>query len=386
MEKTRRNLLIILSIPFVIAFISWCLWFFQHRIKINVLIIDKTSITQKCNEHRSFNWVLTHLRFVKEDNTIYQKNKDYMGFFPGERPDYKIHDLDHYSPMQLDSIANALNMVYYADTYGVYYNEWYRDTLLTEHSRKVYGGLTTNDLALLQRMKARKKLVVTEFNFLASPTPNATRIQAERMMGIKWSGWVGRFYRSLDTAHNSELPSWAIRLYESQYQKHWSFKRRGIILVNENDRIVILEDQNELKKPVPYITTNDSLSKEYLVTKKVHYPFWFDITYVRSDSNMVMSYFNLYPTKRGDSLLKANDIPTRFPAIIKHRYDNLFYYFCADFADNPIPSRFTYFKGVRQLSFMLYNRSDLTDRMMFFWEFYVPLMENVLKDYNWKAF
>jgi hypothetical protein len=374
----RRILYIFLLTPIIILFVSFCFWYFQHKTKVAVLIVDKTVLTDKCNEHRSFNWILTHLRYVDGNENIYNV-KNYMGFVPGKNQEYKIRDLENYSEKQLDSLAHALDMVYFTDTYGVYENEWYLNAKQTERSKKIYGGLSEKDFELLKRMKERKKLILTEFNLLASPTTDSIREITEQLLGLKWSGWVGRYFSKLDTIKNGDLPKWAIQLYEKQYNKPWQFKRNGLVFVSNKDQIVVLEDRKQLKKPVPYITTVDSIADQYGVIDFVHYPFWFDITLPLNDSNIVMSYFNIFPNERGAAQMRQYNIPTRFPAIIKHRYNNFFYYFCGDFADNHVPYRFSYFEGIRPLSFMLYRKLDQSERMMFFWEFYIPLIEHIME-------
>ena len=98
--------------------------------------------------------------------------------------------------------------------------------------------------------------------------------------------------------------------------------------------------------------------------------------------NDVVSVFEIYPNKHGESILKAYNIPTHFPAMLEHySTDYKFFYFSGDFADNPIKDYLAQMKGVWYLSPMFYTRDDLTSRTGFFWEYYTPVMSRILNRY-----
>ncbi|HRS38839.1 MAG TPA: hypothetical protein P5292_06630, partial [Bacteroidia bacterium] len=73
-------------------------------------------------------------------------------------------------------------------------------------------------------------------------------------------------------------------------------------------------------------------------------------------------------------------IPKIFPAIIRRTGDYRFYYFCGDFADNPTKFRFAKLRGITGMKFLMYNAVDVTDRNRFFWEFYLPMMQRILRE------
>jgi len=79
-------------------------------------------------------------------------------------------------------------------------------------------------------------------------------------------------------------------------------------------------------------------------------------------------------------VLRKNGIPRVFPAIVHRNKGYIFYYFCGDFADNPTKFRFAKLDGITGLKFLLYNAKDRTDRNRFFWEFYLPMMQNILQE------
>jgi len=239
----------------------WLVWLLTPKKPMEILIVDKTVLVKEGYEHNALNWVLTNSRITNRDREFYDREADYYGFFPLEDDKFYINDLTQFSKNQLDSIVNYYDVIYPTDMYGIYVNEWYLDTLETERSRKVYGGLDSCDLYVVKKALNDKKLVITEFNFFNHPAPYWLRKKAEDVIGVDWSGWVGRYFHSLDTAVNEELPHWVVNLYMKQHGYVWPFTKSGIVFVHESDIIVILENETHLDYEAPKIYTNES---EYL--------------------------------------------------------------------------------------------------------------------------
>ncbi|UTW60944.1 hypothetical protein KFE98_13025 [bacterium SCSIO 12741] len=367
--------LILASLPVI----SIVVWYFSPEYPINILVIDKTVLTEEGNEHRSFNWILKHHKFVKPSNEFYEVS-DYLGFFPLDSDQYYISDLELMEPETLDSLADTLDMMYYTDSYGVYSNEWYHYREVSDHVKLIYGRTSEQDYQLLERMHERQKLIMMEFNTIASPTNYKIRKKIEDEFGILWSGWIGRYFFSLDTNKNKELPRWIIRLYLEQNEGDWPYKDAGIVMVHESDKIVILEKENDLIHEVPIINTDVYYREFFDVPQYIRYPFWFDISYLQYD-DLVVSTFKIHTNHRGDSILKANKIPKEFPAVLGDHIINRFYYFAGDFADNPIPFTAVYSRGIENLDFFLYNNRDLSDRKKFFWRYYRPMVSKIMHDY-----
>jgi len=379
----------ILLILLLIPFFSWFFWAIQDSKELKVLILDKTVLNKDDQEHISLNWVLLHNKFRKENLEDYVPGEDYYGFFPDGEGDYEVHDFNHFSGAQIDSMANYYNMVYYTDLYGVYVAEWwdaypqvapkdYTKIPPTERSRLIYGRLTKTELDLLKEMKKRKKLIITEFNIIALPTRRGVRKAFENEFGINWSGWVGRFFNVLDTTKPNELPIWVKRNYVNQYGD-WPFKKSGIVYVREDDKIVITEFETDLLVKVPFIYTPDQYAERYGIAKKMKYPFWFDICSV-DEPNTIISTYKITLNERGDSILRMNNIPSEFPAVVRGDGDYPFFYFAGDFCDNPITVNSARFTGLQYVSSFTYN-STADERRSFFWKFYRPLTNTILNDY-----
>lgn len=376
--------LLLLFLIFVMGFPfwMWIAWLYRDKTEMKIVVLDKTVVTAQGNEHKSFNWILTHYKYCKPDRSLYSKREDYFGFYPMRNEKFLLRDFEKYSLLKIDSIATANDMAYYTDTYGVYNNEWYLDKGLLERSKMVYGGTTNKEMRLLKKFKEQKKLILTEFNVIASPTKPSIRKDFESTFGVKWTGWVGRYYDVLDTTKNKELPKWLTNNYMKQHNNQWPFKKSGIVFVREDDHIEVLEDGTHLENDLPYIYTNKENREKYDLPPVQKYPYWFDIMKT-SRNNNVVSVYSIKPNAKGDSIMKAYNILKDFPAVIEHYGDDYkFYYFAGDFADNPIGLKLSRFRGIRFFRKYLYNSELKGDREEFFWEYYTPLVTSILKKYK----
>ena len=365
----------------LLPLILWVLWLLKPSVKSEILILDKTVLTKDGPEHRAFDWVLNHKKYFKNDGNFYSFQNDYLGFFPLENDQFKIKDLSKLSGEQIDSLSNITDLIYVTDTYGIYDNEWYRKTNVSEHSQKVYGGLDKNDVLFLQKMKAKKKLILAEFNFFATPTSTSEKNSAEQLLGLKWSGWTGRYFEQLDTIKNPELPKWIIRLYKNQHHNQWPFTKPGIVFIHSNETIAILEKDTDLTYEVPLIKSFNYGVNKFNIPKEIRYSYWFDITLSTDTTNKVISYYEILSNKKGDSILQRNSIPRIFPAAFEHIDTSPYYYFCGDFTDSPIHRSFVELIGMQYLKMFVLNESDLNDRTPFFWRYYLPMTSKILDEY-----
>lgn len=382
MRKTVINIVIFgfLFLPLIL----WLLWVFKPSHKANILIMDKTVLTQNGLEHCAFNWVLAHNKYVKPNGQFYSVSSDYYGFFPLEKNLYQINDFSKLTEEQIDSLSNIFDMAYYTDTYGIYYNEWHRDKNLTKHSEKVYGGLDKNDVLFLKKMKEKRKLILAEFNFFATPTSSSVKAEIETLLGLKWGGWTGRYFDQLDTIKNPELPKWVVRLYKEQHQNKWPFTKPGIVFIHANETIVILEKETDLNFEVPKVKSFNYGVKKFNIPKEIQYPYWFEITLSSDTNNKVISYYEVLTNERGDSILQHHNIPKIFPATFENIKNSPYYYFCGDFTDSPIDKTTYKLIGIKYFKMFVLNEHDLNDRAAFFWLYYLPMTTNILDTYYFK--
>ncbi|MCF7803144.1 MAG: hypothetical protein K9N46_12575 [Candidatus Marinimicrobia bacterium] len=374
---------------------------------LDLFILDKTVPTQERTEHRSFIQIVINNKYTDGAGNLYRPATDYYGFFPKKEGGYNIRDFRNTEEAALDSIARHASGTYFTDTYGIYNDDWHSIRHLIEAPSLVYGGLHQNDVTLLRKMKRHHKLIMMEFNTLSPPTSPTLRVQVERLFGIRWTGWTGRYFESLDTLANAEIPEWLITNYMAQHNGEWPFSQSGIVFVHGDGRLGILEHRTHLNTPVPVIETAAEYREEYDVSGSVPYPFWFDI--VTTDSrNKVISEYRLDLTALGKQVMQTNQLPEAFPAVIAHaprsmwrqyfpRFsiwgysptiahfpgDYTYYYFAGDFADNPVEPFLSRLYGIQRFRKFLYSSTNASDRRRFFWEYYYPLINTVLESrYN----
>lgn len=379
MNKKVLSLIIIVGILILTLFGSWLTWFLKTERTLNVYLLDKTVPTTERAEHKSFNWILDHNRYVKPNGDLYEVNKDYYGFFPLNS---KSQEFDFRSVRihEIEEIADTYDMLYYADTYGVYYNEWYKKGASdVKHTQKVYGGLNQNDYLLMKEMKEQSKLIITEFNLYNAPTTGLIREKVETLFGLNWSGWTGKYFPSLDTAKGRDFPQWIVSLYQEQNNNQWPFKNAGIVLVHKFGTITILEQGTHLNQEIPFILAKQEAMDRFGVPEMVHYPQWFDITFT-GDKNKVLANFKIHVNAKGDSLLRHYNLKPVFPAVIEHKNDYNFYYFGGDFAENSINSNTAYFEGYHNLV-SLFDGSNYKKSNKFYWQFYLPMTTTIIDDY-----
>ncbi|MBP7151241.1 MAG: hypothetical protein KBA43_01090 [Paludibacteraceae bacterium] len=382
----KKILIFILIFVVLIPLIMWLLWILKKPRPLNLLILDKTVLTTAVQEHLSLSWVINNEKFV-HDNKAYSNQKDYYGFFPDDKGNFHIRDFENFSANELNNLAHHYDAAYYTDMYGIYTNEWitryYPEKLhdrrfIADRSRKIYGGMTRKELDYLRLMKQNNKLIINEFNVIASPTSKEIRTQYENEFNIHWTGWVGRYFDNLDTLVNADIPRWLIDNYTSNHNGKWPFKKSGIAFVSENDQVLILEKDTHLNIDIPFIYTNEKNAKHYHLPEKIKYPFWFDVIEV-SPSFEVISSYRLDTNNAGDSLLALGKIPKVFPAAVNYKNGYNFYYFCGDFADNPISYASSRFRFIEMFSSFSYSSSP-NERNSYFWKYYRPLLLQILNE------
>ncbi|WP_150451959.1 hypothetical protein [Arenibacter lacus] len=368
-------LVCIIGIPLVM----WMSWLFTPKKKLVIALVDKTVLTTEGQEHISLGWILNHNRYTKTSKDPYKISKDYFGFFPLKDDEFQLKGLERFTTDQLKKLSADADMAYFTDTYGIYNNEWYREGDVNAQSGMLYGGLSNEDLIFLEYMKERNKLIITEFNTIGSPTRAENRKKFEELFHLKWTGWTGRYFDNLDPTKNLEIPKWLIENYKKSHNGSWPFTRAGLALVNDNDQVIILEEGTHVDNALPFIYATPEAQEKWLLPAKTKYPFWFDVMIPNLEVNTVDASFKLGLLPAGKEELAKYQIPESFPAVTRHLGDDYrFFYFSGDFSDNPLRFNSSYFKGVGFFKGFFYDDRNPLERGSFFWNFYNPLISQIL--------
>jgi hypothetical protein len=380
MKKPLLITLIIIAVLLLLPAVSFIRWAFQEKKPIDIVILDKTVPTLDRLGHRSFVYVLTNERFVRgEKGGSFSAAKDYYGFVPLRPVREKQFKKKDFRLTELIDLAENNDAIYYTDTYGVFFNDWYQGIKKARRSRKLYGGLNNNDYLLMVEMKRRDKLVLVEYNTFDYPTAGLEKFKTEELLGISSEGWMGQYYRSLDTISQQGVPGWMPALYRKQYREPWTFTNPGVVLLKENS-IIVLEEGNQLTSAMPMIVTGETNASRLGVAPTVTFTNSFDI--IDPGENEVISEFILNTTPAGDTLLALNDLKPVFPAVIEEPLARRTYYFSGDFANNDIPFWTARFRNIQKGAKALLYSDNPNDPRRFFWLYYKPLINSIFTEYQ----
>ena len=264
-----KLLRIIILLFLMIPVISWICWKFKDKVQMNLLVVDKTVPNGNYSEHLSFFWVANQKRWVKPNGEEYNFAEDFYGFHPGDDGRYVIKDLRIFEKQGLSALADSLDLAFFADTYGIYNSNWKdhpdygKDTISL-----FYGGLQPAEFNLIREMKRKGKTIIAEFNFIAAPTSELVRNQTEQLLGLKWSGWVGKYYHTLDTVLDPEIPRWLPDLYKKNY-------KGGIMIRSIFEMLIELWDdlcyflQKEETEPIGDFLFDEIMIADYWYNKDI---------------------------------------------------------------------------------------------------------------------
>jgi hypothetical protein len=412
----------ILALPPLVSMVAWWL---QPEVSIRALILDKTVPHENYREHDSIIWMLNHVKSKSpRGDRPWLAEKDYLGYDPvtwvppvvasdlqrvtlpvregscdpdhawrychlgrvcgGAPPvcrDDQVCDnrVEWQRPGLDDDVLRNIDVVFLADTYGVYVlDEPGVDTENTalDYSPMLYGGVTVPEAEAVERHVARGGALIGEFNTIGSPTPYEARQRLENLFGVTWTEWSGRCFLDLDD--ETEVPEWARRHYRCHYHEEWRFTGPGCLLSNEDTRIVVLErgrDIGPLGLRIGLFAKDDELLDGVL--EDVPFRYWFDVNKPQADTDVLAWYlFDLTP--EGKMTMDTFGLPQVFPAMLRRSREPLRLYLAGDVSDNGVdkgPYYFRWWHHLHKIGRLLEHQENARG---YFWEFYVPLMQNVL--------
>lgn len=378
--KTVKTIVIILLLLCLIPIASWLIWNIKPSKPINILVLNKTVLGLERKEHRAIFWLLLNDKFVKENNKVYRMEKDYYGFHPIKPLKSRKYEVKRIKLEEINDLASKYDMAYYSDTYGVFFNEWFRRESGQGKGTLIEGGLNNNDYLFIKGLHDQGKLLIAEYNFIAPPTIQLVRKKAEELLGIKWTNWTGRYVNELDPARSKDLPDWIVDIYKKRNDGEWPYTGAGIVLVNEPaQQVAVLQADKHLEDGVPEIQTTEYGLASYHLPETVHYPYRFD--FMDEQSNKVIAEYKLHVNIEGKAVLDKFDLPSRFPAVMESNTGSPFLYLAGDYSDYPVRMWTAKLQGIRTFEKIFYtNKENSTSK--FYWTYYVPLLSQVLTNYQ----
>jgi hypothetical protein len=371
MANRKKRLLIIL-LPVLITgliLLPFILWQLELSKPVHGVILDKTVPKPTYREHKALMWVLNNLKYInKQTFQAFEYQMDYYGFFPLNNFNYSIKHL----PSHLENV----DFIYLADTYGVYNEDFYGENIRGERSRLIYGGAELREIEAIEEALKKGTLLIGEFNSFATPTGRDAGSRLENLFGVRWNGWIGRYFLDLDR-NNDEVPIWMIKNYERQYNTQWTFKGPGFGFVNIDDTVFVLKQGEDVGVENIKIIFNEQALREFKVKNNARYYYWFDILEPLEGTEILGDY-RIDITDKGKKVLNDFGLRETFPAVVRTQLPYRTYYFAGDFSDiKKVPSFW-------QVSYYNLLRADLSadmegEQTYFFWNVYYPLIENILK-------
>ncbi|MDD4614848.1 MAG: hypothetical protein PHI40_05530 [Caldisericia bacterium] len=371
-SETRIAALIFSAIALVIIILPIFLWSMQPYHKLHVWILDKTVPTQEYREHRGTMWALNYYRITdkKIDHSYYRYKTDYYGFYPLTEKEFSIKDLVHASPNP--------DLILCTDTYGVYRDDYWIPNKKGNRSPLIYGGLTREDIFMLRKNLKDQTTLITSFNTFAQPTDEGTRKQYEKMIGVEWKRWMGRFFINLE--RDKEVAVWMVDNWEEQHDAVWEFTGPGFVLCSDWDQVEVMEEAVHFYKDKDiYFKFLPPYTEEFQSTKDISYYYWFDFIQPMEETEILAQY-TMEVTEEGQELLQSLGLDSVFPAITrKITTDYTAYYLAGDFEDHKTSSFLWHVYGLDTLRkwFSLDFRGEAYE---YYWRGYLPFMKKVLQD------
>lgn len=345
-------------------------WWFSPSRVMNVWVLDKTVPDKSYREHKGLFWVLNHFRIRQPQIGAYQYRLDYYGFFPQTKDHYETRDFHQAGTKNPD-------LIYIADTYGVYKNDYLADKPTGDKSPILYGGLTDEDVFSLKMNLKNKTTLIAEYNTFNTPTSEKNRAQMEEILGIRWQEWMGRYF--VDLRRDQEVSNWMIEQYEAKTDQRWEFTGEGYVLTSNWGDIIVLERGKDFGKEDLLVEFLGEYKNEFGIAQKIPYYYWFD--YVKpAPGSEVIATFDLNLNETGLEKLKRVGLTGIFPAIIRHRqpaYTS--YYLAGDMADHE-SAPWNYMISGSHWIRRWFSLNIKGEAGSFYWRGYVPMMRKILFD------
>ena len=334
-------------------------WLLKPTPETKVVVVDKTVPFQNYREHKRLMWLLSyHKAPPPEGRLLWNIQRDYVGYDPhvGQAVDLT------------DEHLAGHEVLYIADAYGVYKDDYLTPRSQVEHlefSDKIYGGISSDEVAAIERFVRAGGRLVAEFNCLGSPTGGDARKRLEDMLGVRWTGWAARHLN--DLSDYREIADWARKRWSQEFGRPWDLEGPGLLFVHEDGRVVAMREGIELGDPPVFLMTPD---------REIPYQFWFDI--VREvNAHDVRAEFKIAFKEPGRRLLEAFGIPDTFPAVV-HDDRMKRVYMAGDFSDSGHTLGPPWMAGVTTLRKWMSRLSLMPEDTRLTWEVYAPLVERIV--------
>ncbi|NLE14633.1 MAG: hypothetical protein GX626_02020 [Spirochaetales bacterium] len=348
-------ILVLLSLPFV-------LWLLTPRPNLAVTVYDKSVATSKAEQHQNLGWFLSHNKFPTEGGKPFRTQSTYLGYHP--KDENPIRDLS--------TLDERTDLLYIADTYGVYKSgEGFSRTLAEGESNLIWGGSSYSDVQAIKAFLNRESAstVVAEYNTFATPTPSYVQAQLYEVLGTRWTGWTGMYVN--DLSKGGETPPWILDLYSTS----WNYTGSGILLYNTDDEIVVLRSGIELGPGQMTFSYTERGEDLLGLSGSTAYRLLFDITEPLAGTEVLATY-TLDVNEEGRQMLESFGLSSTFPAVqLKQTANHRAYYLGGNWAYSQRTLKLFRLKGLSSLL-----EAVASGERAFFWKFYMPMLTSIFDE------
>lgn len=440
MITTLRRLITFILIVTAPLWISASLWRLRAPLPLKLSLVDYTVPYDNYAEHSASIWAFNHLKLIppppqtnalsekdngisklrsslklkplEEDNApkrkiTWESGTSYTG--PEPFKPYIQKRLHHTYPLNTISDSKALpyDLIYIADTYGVYREDFVAQIdqgdgkveeissstdpemlkllfdqgeieVHMDYSKLIFGGLSKEDLEVIERHCDRGGDVFFEFNAFCDPTKPEIRSRAEALVGLKWTGWSGRFLPN--PQDKQDAPHWLERQYKSQFPEKELTSKASLLLAHRDGRVYLIESDQEMMDVIPTLHVTSQYRERFPMANSPYYYFWFAI--MTPDPEVkpkVLAEIELHAPESQKEIFKLLEIPQRIPLLTEHIVgESHRYHFSIDGSDIREDLGNYHYAGLALLnSISPKNRGISVNQRKVFWQFYLPML-NVL--------
>lgn len=377
----RLRLLLIKIGPYLIlaafTFVLGKLIFARHKwactpaLDVRVLLVDYSVPFDNYKEHSGLTWLLNHLRVsAPGSKEAWSAETDYVGYYPADRAHPRR--ISEVRPLEAD-------LIYLADTYGVY-----RDDLRDiKHKRShmdynplVFGGLSSEDARSLADFAERGGSLIAEFNSFCDPTTPEPRQLMERLLGVRWTGWVGRIFA--DPYDVNDVPRWLEREVRAQYGVRLPHLPM-LVFVHRQGRLVYFTART-LDGLAPQVELTEAGRRRYERARgDVPFFYWFSVAEpsgAETEAELVLPDW-----LEGVTEFQETGIGARVPLVTERREGkSLRVYIAADLADLDFdPGQYSNLQSIEAQAGAVFSSRAVSSAPAF-WRLYLPAMRTWLEE------
>lgn len=369
--KAYKTLIIVISVIVLIPILGFFSWYLKKGQELEILFVNKSMTRYNGTENKSFNWILNNQKILRPGKALYNMNLNYFGLHTDGQETRIVYP----ALKDIDRLIEKTDLIYYADVTGIPASDL---GVITGGNldKPMYGGFNNTDYILSKKAIADGKKYIAECNYFGYPTEPLMRYNIEQNIDMYWIGWIGKHVPDLSISSEHEICYDYINAYVNQTGRIWDFTGPGLILIDQTkDRVVVLQEGKEVNLSGGFIYATYEARERFNIPEKTSYQGWFSL--IHPGKNNVLCSFNINPSDAGTSILNANGLPDKFPAVVER--NTSFYFLAGDFGKSNVNICFSRVYGINNLIDAM-KRRDFENPSNFFYTFYKPLMKGLIEE------